>query len=57
MPCLESECSLLGFEGDKLLAIQMSMFEHAPMDSPELQSKDLSVPPFNYIKPDYAEGG
>lgn len=40
-PCLTSECSLLGFDGDELLAIQLNKIETSPTDLPQLTPEDL----------------
>jgi hypothetical protein len=41
-PCLTSGCSLLGFDGDELLAILLNKVETSPTDVPQLTVEDLN---------------
>ena len=53
-PCLTSQCSLLGFDGDKLLAIMLNKIEFSSKDLPQLTVEELNK---EYpLKPNYAKG-
>ena len=53
-PCLASQCSLLGFDGDKLLAISLNRIEVSSKDLPQLTVDELNKE--NPLKPNYASG-
>jgi len=52
-PCLISQCSLLGFDGDELVAIMLNKIETSPTDLPQLTVEELNQE--NPLKKNYAQ--